>query len=359
MELTVTWSDIEKELSTYTLPNEHNEVVLFGAGFLGETEAPLLKNELNIVAISDNDPKKWKKEIAGIPCIAPEKILQYKNVFVMSPVVKFYPQIAKQMQELGISHCTVDAYVVSKYLSEYAKVYQMLDETSRHIYAGMLLSRIQGDASRIPYLCEEKQYFALPQFRFCGIHEVFVDCGAYTGENSQEFIQNQVGVFDKIYAFESNPAALMAMQRRLAWERDMWLFKGEQIVCERKFVGREHGQRVAFHVMEGNPTNSFVSVDESDAEWIGTVSLDGYFAEKGEERITFLKADIEGAEWDMLHGGQGIIQRSKPKMALSIYHNIYDFFRIPLLLKEWVPEYRFAVRQHWNSFEETVLYCYV
>ena len=165
MELTVTWSDIEKELSTYTLPNEHNEVVLFGAGFLGETEAPLLKNELNIVAFSDNDPKKWKKEIAGIPCIAPEKILQYKNVFVMSPVVKFYPQIAKQMQELGIPHCTADAYVVSKYLSEYAKVYQMLDETSRHIYAGMLLSRIQGDASRIPYLCEEKQYFALPQDR--------------------------------------------------------------------------------------------------------------------------------------------------------------------------------------------------
>lgn len=51
-------------------------------------------------------------------------------------------------------------------------------------------------------------------------------------------------------------------------------------------------------------------------------------------------------------------QTNRPKMALCIYHCIYDFFRIPLLLKKWIPEYRFAVRQHWGNFDETVLYCY-
>ena len=61
----------------------------------------------------------------------------------------------------------------------------------------------------------------------------------------------------------------------------------------------------------------------------------------------------------MLHGAANIIRRSKPKAAISIYHSIYDFFRIPLYLKELVPEYRFAVRQHWNSYDETVLYAFL
>lgn len=236
----------------------------------------------------------------------------------------------------------------------------MLDKTSRDIYAGVLLSRIKGDQTRLPNLCEDHQYFALPQFRFCGIpeEEVFVDCGAYTGETSQIFINNQMGQFKKIYAFEANSAAFAAMQRRLAREKDVWLFRDDQIVCERNFVSDEDGARIPFHVTRKDPTNSLVKEGDSDTEWIETVSLDRYFERKGEERITFLKADIEGAEWDMLHGGEQIIRRSRPKMAISIYHNIYDFFRIPLYLKELVPAYHFAVRQHWNSFEETILYCY-
>lgn len=88
------------------------------------------------------------------------------------------------------------------------------------------------------------------------------------------------------------------------------------------------------------------------------ISLDQYFAQRGGERITFLKADIEGAEWDMLLGAENIIRSSRPKIAVCIYHNIFDFYRLPMLLREFVPEYKFSVRHHWNGFNETVLYCY-
>lgn len=115
---------------------------------------------------------------------------------------------------------------------------------------------------------------------------------------------------------------------------------------------------IPFHVNLDNPTNGFAKEDDSDTAGIETVSLDRYFERRGEDQITFLKADIEGAEWDMLHSGEQIIRRSKLKIAICIYHNIYDFFRIPLYLKKLVPSYKFAVRQHWNSFDETVLYAY-
>lgn len=86
------------------------------------------------------------------------------------------------------------------------------------------------------------------------------------------------------------------MQRRFVREREVWLFKEEQIVCERNLVSNEDGAKMPFHVTRENPTNSLVKGENSDREWIKTVSLGRYFERKGEECITFLKADIEGAE---------------------------------------------------------------
>lgn len=358
IDMTVTWSDIEKELQACPCPDETNEVIVFGAGLLGQSEAPCLRTTLSVCAFCDNDNRKHNTRISELPCISPQEAVQYKRPFILISTIKNYSVIEEQLTKIHIPFCSVDAYVLHKYWNQFSEVYRMLDEDSRGVYAGMLLSRMKGERKRLPALCEEHQYFALPQFRFCGIQEVFVDCGAYTGENTQTFINNQAGLFKKIYAFEANPAAFAAMRRRLAREKDVWLFKEEQIVCERNFVSNEDGVKIPFHVTRENPTNSFVKEGDSDVEWIETVSLDRYFERKGEECITFLKADIEGAEWDMLHGGEQIIRRSRPKMAISIYHNIYDFFRIPLYLKELVPSYHFAVRQHWDSFEETILYCY-
>lgn len=331
---TVRWHDIEKELQTNTYPNANNEIVIFGGGIHGINAAPLLKETLPIVAFSDNDRQKQGTMISGLPCIAPQAISQFNKPFVLISTIKHYQAVSKQLTAGNLPFCTVDAYVTHKYFDYFSKVYQMLDEQSKGIYAGMLLSRISGNQKRISSLCEDQQYFALPQFRFCGIQEVFVDCGAYTGENVQTFLNNQVGIFKKIYAFEANPEALAAMRRRLSYEKDVLLFKEDQIVCERSFVSDRDGVRIPFHVMRDNPTNSFIQEDAKDVDWVETVSLDRYFERKGEETITFLKADIEGAEWDMLHGAENIIRRSKPKMAISIYHNIYDFFRIPLYLRE-------------------------
>jgi hypothetical protein len=99
-----------------------------------------------------------------------------------------------------------------------------------------------------------------------------------------------------------------------------------------------------------------VSLDNSGAK---IITLDSYFAEKHEQNISFIKADIEGFEWAMLHGAEEIIKRCKPKLAICVYHSIFDLFRIPLYLKKIVPEYKLEIRHHTDLDEETVVYCYV
>lgn len=49
-------------------------------------------------------------------------------------------------------------------------------------------------------------------------------------------------------------------------------------------------------------------------------------------------------------------RRHQPKLAISLYHKIGDFFEIPLFLKEHFPFYKFYL-DHYTIFgEETVRY---
>jgi hypothetical protein len=62
------------------------------------------------------------------------------------------------------------------------------------------------------------------------------------------------------------------------------------------------------------------------------------------EDTTFIKMDIEGAELAAIIGAQNHIKRSKPKLAISLYHNLSDLIEIPKLIKQLVPEYKFYLQ---------------
>lgn len=75
-----------------------------------------------------------------------------------------------------------------------------------------------------------------------------------------------------------------------------------------------------------------------------------------EDRPTFIKMDIEGAEMEALKGSQKIIQAYRPKLAICIYHRPEDLFEIPLFIKELREDYRLLIRQYEDSRFETVCY---
>jgi len=50
------------------------------------------------------------------------------------------------------------------------------------------------------------------------------------------------------------------------------------------------------------------------------ITLDSYVEKKHIERVDFIKADIEGAERNMLQGAQNILRKFAPKLALCTYH---------------------------------------
>lgn len=83
------------------------------------------------------------------------------------------------------------------------------------------------------------------------------------------------------------------------------------------------------------------------------ISLDKYFEDKS---YNFVKMDIEGAEYPALCGGIETIKRDRPILAISIYHSLEDYYRIPNYLMQELNDYKFYIRHHSLILSETVLY---
>lgn len=73
--------------------------------------------------------------------------------------------------------------------------------------------------------------------------------------------------------------------------------------------------------------------------------LDTYCRENNIKRVSWLKADLEGAALEMVKGAEEIIRRDRPLLTIGIYHSPDEFFGIPKLLHSWIPEYKFMLRR--------------
>ena len=73
-------------------------------------------------------------------------------------------------------------------------------------------------------------------------------------------------------------------------------------------------------------------------------------------KVDFIKMDIEGAEYDALAGAQDVLQRFRPRLAISLYHRPSDFVTIPRYLDSLGLNYRFYLDHHTLYINESVLF---
>ena len=78
----------------------------------------------------------------------------------------------------------------------------------------------------------------------------------------------------------------------------------------------------------------------------------------GDERVTFIKMDVEGAELKSLMGARNTIIKNHPRLAICAYHKPEDLYELPGYILSIVPEYKFLLRHYSSNNWETVLYAY-
>ena len=174
-----------------------------------------------------------------------------------------------------------------------------------------------------------------------GSEEVFVDAGAQDLFTSYRFAQKVRKQYRAIYAFE--PSSVNFLECCANRE----LFDGRLFLSQTALNDREG--EIGF--MEDRQNSH---PDQSGSTKVPSDSLDHLLADAPPP--TFLKLHLEGAELAALKGAGNIISQYRPKIAVCVDHRKDDVLRIPLLLLELVPEYRFYFRHYSSSITETVLY---
>jgi hypothetical protein len=74
--------------------------------------------------------------------------------------------------------------------------------------------------------------------------------------------------------------------------------------------------------------------------------LDSFVEERGLARIDFIKADIEGAERDMLKGATRVLRDFAPKLAICTYHLADDPVVLEAIIKSANPGYKVVHLRH-------------
>ena len=238
-----------------------------------------------------------------------------------------------------VDFCSRNRADILEHKARYQQVYDRLaDETSRQHFAKVVAFRLNMDleAMRGFSLAIDRQYFE--NFLPVVTNGVFVDGGGYDGQTTERFaVWNPT--YRRIHYFEPLPAMMEVSRSKLAGLRDVNL-------VQRGLFSRN--DRLHFEAGAG-PASSLSPTGQIEIE---VVRLD----DEVQEPITFMKLDIEGAEHEALQGAATHIRTETPALAVCIYHDQRDFWRVPLRVLEINDRYNLFVRHYSESVRETVMF---
>lgn len=92
--------------------------------------------------------------------------------------------------------------------------------------------------------------------------------------------------------------------------------------------------------LDGNSLSGHISEYPTEGSKIPIRRIDDLIQEK----ITYLKADIEGYELEMLKGAVETIRKYKPTIAITSYHTLNNHREIIDFIKNIVPEYQYYTK---------------
>lgn len=355
------------------------DVVLFGSGeFCMRFMNRIGDLTDRVKYILDNNSEKWGGKLYGIPLVGPEILREQKaeNTLVVITAGRHIPDIYAQIQSMGDFPIMAGRIIIHDVFSLVAKelhqgqeliekVYQSLyDETSKKIYREVVKRRmLYGECDFSDLIISGDWEYRLPlQYsENKPKDEVILDCGAFEGDTLKYFIDTFGPTIKKIYAFECREDTLEKLKKMVCYAQNRNYVPEIEIM---PYALSDHEGKMVFAKTTA-PGASFVIERRSYAK----KSYDYDFAEvnvstidkliSAEEKVTLIKMDIEGSEYEAILGAKRVIQTCKPKLAISIYHSGKDYYRLPLLVKELVPEYKIAIRHHQKSHVDTDMYCWV
>ena len=213
---------------------------------------------------------------------------------------------------------------------EIREVYDLLaDEQSKKVFRSVIEFRLTGELERLTSCFTPKEE-AFENILRLGEDESYLDLGAYRGDTIESFLMHTGGKYRHITALEPDRKTYLKLKQYAGDYPDVQLFN----------MGIwDSDTDLYFESSLGRGS----SVAETGRQSLSVTCIDTLYRKRP---VTFIKADVEGAEERAINGGRLVLQRDRPKLDIALYHRTQDIFALPLLIHSIVPDYSLFMRQH-------------
>jgi len=329
------------------------KLVLFGAGMIGIKTLVLNLKGYRPEYFCDNDHNKWGKDILGIPIYSPNKLCEEdKDKLAVLITSGNITDIGIQLLSMGLSFLTTQMFnvgsffqppynakeyllerysVISRDMDKINMSYSVLaDEHSKQVME-QIIEKYKTGTSYFGDICEGSRFFNDILAGGNQKEEVFVSGGTFNGDEILQIIKYTNNPKTKIYVFEPDP-------------RNYWN------ICD-MFANTSCDIRIYDYAISDENENLRFEINNVVGGGGSRLSNNGNHTVKAiklddfiDERVTFMKLNLQGSECKGLMGSKRIIREYKPKLAVCAYVNHDDIFRVPLLIHEILPEYKIYLR---------------
>ncbi len=270
------------------------------------------------------------------PVSAMKQLLKQKQAFS----VPYSDLIKSAKRRALLPEFVLDAREdISVHWEKYEDIFSILtDSESTKAFNSLISYRLTSDFSYMENYSVRlnDQYFE----PFLGdLKDInFLDCGGYDGDTTEEFIK-RYSQYSKIFFFEPCKTNMRSACERLKHFHNIEFIP--------KGVSNTSGT-LAFDSTLGSACNvspngsTFITVTTID-ETIGNIK-------------SFIKMDLEGWELNALAGAEKHITKSRPILAIAVYHTVSDFWKIPNFILNLNPNYKIYLRHYTEGWSETVMY---
>lgn len=333
------------------------DIVLFGAGLSGTAILNYLRaNGIEPSVFCDNHPAKIGTVLHDVNIISVSELKEtYPYAYIVISCDAFR-EIMEQLSKTGFDKERIGFFdprwircpdgqreYIENHLYDFEEGYHLLeDQKSKDVYLALLNYKMTHELSYIEKIADEHMYFDKELISIKS-DEVFLDVGAYVGDTLSEFIEASDGIYAKVVCLEPNAENVKSLEKLI--EDREW----KNITVHP--IGVSDKKQILTFNMESDIASRISKEGNTQVECdtIDHICMDRY-------DVSFIKMDIEGAEYDALMGAKNIIKRYHPKLAVCVYHKEDDFYKLPLLIKKLYPGYQLYFRQYELSAEETVCY---
>ncbi len=264
---------------------------------------------------------------------------EYPDAVIFLAFAVFKDDLMQKIETIALEHTLLvpdvplfgkglfDFEFVTVNIDNIKRAYDLFaDKKSRSVYLDVINFRLSGDP-KILRRCETDRTELFENILKLGISEDYLDLGAYDGDTIAEFLNFTNGNYSSVTAFEPDKKNMKKLTKQFgglerctlypyaSWEKD----------CTMNFSGT--GGRMSCFDENGTQT---------DAKAVDSLN----------RKFTYIKMDVEGAEYETLSGMRNTIAKYKPKLAVSAYHRVGDIFTLPLYISQLNPDYKIYIRHH-------------